>query len=291
MRRQKRGWALAFCATVLRPLLLVLTKREWLGAENLPREGGCVVVVNHVSELDAFTFAHFIYDTGRLPRFLGKAEVFKIPIGGRILTSAEQIPVHRKTEHAAEAFSAAVAAVERGECIVIFPEGTISRDPDLWPMVGKTGAARVALVTGCPVIPCAQWGPQEILAPYARTPHLFPRKVMRIRTGGPVDLDDLRAEPFTIAELVLGTERIMAAITGLLEQIRAAQAPVQRFDPVAAGVAEIGNPHRVSVQPVDEHRVGADESIVRVERFGVPGSEQADAADGSGQHCPKEQPW
>ncbi|MBA2444195.1 MAG: 1-acyl-sn-glycerol-3-phosphate acyltransferase [Nocardioidaceae bacterium] len=289
MRKQKRGWAIAFCVTVLRRPLLALTKRDWRGAENVPSGGGCVVAVNHVSEVDPFPFAHFIYNRGRLPRFLGKADVFKIPIAGKILTSAGQIPVYRKTEQAAEAFSAAVAAVERGECVIIYPEGTISRDPGLWPMVGKTGAARVALTTGCPVIPCAQWGPQEILAPYARVPHLLPRKLMQVRAGKPVDLRDLQGKAFTAPDLILATERIMAAITELLAQIRGEQAPARRFDPVAEGVPEIGNPRRISVQPVDQHRVGSDERIVQVEPVDISSSEQEDA-EVSSEPSPREQP-
>ncbi len=150
MVKQRRGWALAFCVLVLRRPLMLLTKRDWRGVEHLPRTGGCVVATNHVSEFDPVPFAHFIYDNGRLPRFLGKAEVFKVPVVGRIIHSAGQIPVYRKTTDAAKAFSAAVAAVQKGECVVVYPEGTLTRDPDLWPMVGKTGAARIALTTGCP---------------------------------------------------------------------------------------------------------------------------------------------
>jgi 1-acyl-sn-glycerol-3-phosphate acyltransferase len=233
-----------FVATVVRPAMMILTRRDWHGGNNLPGSGGCVVAVNHVSEFDPLPFAHFVYDNGRIPRFLGKAEVFNVPIAGRILASAGQIPVYRLTSDAAQAFSAAVAAVEKGECVIVYPEGTLSRDPGLWPMVGRSGAARIALTTGCPVIPCAQWGPQEVLAPYGRRPRLFPRKLMRVRAGPPVELDDLRGQELTTELLVAATERIMVAITGLLEQIRGEQAPVERFNPRTAGVSEIGNPNK-----------------------------------------------
>lgn len=243
MARRGRGWAMALIATLLRRPLMLLTKRDWQGAENLPAEGGCVVVTNHVSEVDPVTFGHFIYDNGRLPRFLGKAEVFKVPLLGQLITSAEQIPVYRKTADAAKAFRAAVAAVDAGECVIVYPEGTLSRDPELWPMTGKSGAARIALTTGCPVIPCAQWGPNELLPPYARKPALLPRKVMRVRAGAPVDLSDLKDKKLTPAVLREATDRIMAAITLLLEDIRGGQAPASRFDSKAAGMADIGNPH------------------------------------------------
>lgn len=242
--QQKLGWAFAFCVVVLRRPLMLLTKRDWRGADHIPREGGCVLVTNHVSEFDPVPFGHFVYDNGRLPRFLGKAEVFSVPVVGHILRSARQIPVYRKSADASKAFSAAVEAVNNGECVVVYAEGTITRDPGLWPMVGKTGAARIGLSTGCPVIPCAQWGPNEVLAPYARRPELLPRKLMRIRAGSPVVLDDLQGKSLTPAVLHEATERIMADVTALLEDIRGAKAPTVRFDSRVAGVAETGNPNK-----------------------------------------------
>lgn len=234
---------MGLCVTVLRPLVTALTKRDWRGADHIPADGGCVLAVNHVSEFDPVPFGHFVYDNGRLPRYLGKAEVFGVPVLGRILRSAGQIPVYRKSDDATKAFSAAVDAVRRGEAVVVYPEGTLSRDPGLWPMVGKTGAARIALTTGCPVIPCAQWGPQELLPPYARKPRLFPRKLMRVTAGAPVDLTDIAARDITNESLRDATARIMAAITTLLEEIRGEVAPLVRFDPRVAGVADIGNPN------------------------------------------------
>ncbi len=254
MARRKREWAFGFCVLVLRRPLMLLTKRDWSGGEHLPRTGGCVIAVNHVSEFDPIPFAHFVYDHGRLPRFLGKAEVFKVPVVGAILTNAGQIPVYRKTTDAAEAFRAAVAAIEQGECVVVYVEGTITREPGLWPMVGKTGAARIALSTGCPVIPAAQWGPQDVLAPYGRKPRLFPRKLMHMRAGPPVDLAAYQSRPLTAETLRGATNAIVDDITGLLEEIRGEQAPGTRFDPLVAGVAEIGNPNRSvrGLRPPDE---------------------------------------
>jgi 1-acyl-sn-glycerol-3-phosphate acyltransferase len=247
---------MTLCVVILRPLMLLLTKRDWRGTEHIPAEGGCLLAANHVSYFDPVPFAHFVYDNGRLPRYLGKAEVFAIPVVGAILRSAGQIPVYRKSADASQAFSDAVAAAERGEAVVIYPEGTISRDPGLWPMVGKSGTARIALMTGVPVVPCAQWGAQEVLAPYAKRAHLFPRKVIRIRAGAPVDLSDLAGEPLTHELMDVATERIMAAITALLEQIRGEPAPAERFDPRKAGVADIGNPNdprNKNIPPPPEH--------------------------------------
>ena len=241
--QQRRGWAYGFCIAIVEPVLLALTKRRWEGGENLPETGGCVLAANHVSHLDPFTFAHFAYAYGRLVRFLAKAAVFDVPVLGRIVRSAKQIPVYRLTTDASQSFTAAVDAVQSGECVVVYPEGTITREPDLWPMTGKTGAARIALASGVPVIPIAQWGPNHILAPYAKRPRLFPRKTIYMKAGPPVDLDDLRGQPLTPALLRQATDRIMDDITGLLEDIRGEQAPAERFDPKARGVREIGNPH------------------------------------------------
>jgi 1-acyl-sn-glycerol-3-phosphate acyltransferase len=246
-----RGWALGFCIAVLRPLLMLCTKRDWHGGEHLP-EGGCVVVVNHVSECDPLPLAHFVYDNGRLPRFLGKVEVFKVPVLGRILRSAGQIPVYRLSDDAAKAFGAAVDAVEAGRCVIVYPEGTITRDPELWPMVGKTGAARIALATGCPVVPVAQWGPQQLLAPYDWRLRLLPRKTMRVSAGPPVDLRLSADSAPSQADLKAATARIMAAITGLLEGIRGEPAPPARFDPKVAGVTLTGRPAAVPPAPPDD---------------------------------------
>ena len=114
--------------------------------------------------------------------------------------------------------------------MVVYPEGTITRDPGLWPMRGKSGAARIALETGCPVIPVGQWGAQELLAPYAKKPDLFPRKKIVMLVGDPVDLSDLATKERTHEVVQQATDRIMAAVTHLVEEIRGETAPAERFD-------------------------------------------------------------
>ncbi len=220
MSRQARSGAHRLAGHLLRPWLQGLTRRDWRGAEHLPADGGFVACSNHLSYLDPLTFAHFLLDNGHPPYFLGKEEVFRLPVVGRILTAAEQIPVHRQTRQASAAFDSAVLAVRAGKCVAIFPEATLTRDPGLWPMAGKTGAARIALATGCPLVPVAQWGPQEVLAPYARRPHLLPRKTIQVLAGPAVDLADLRSGPVDAAVLATATGRVMDAITGQLRQLR-----------------------------------------------------------------------
>jgi 1-acyl-sn-glycerol-3-phosphate acyltransferase len=228
----------------LRALMMLLTRRDWRGAEHFPSTGGFVVCPNHISYVDPFAFAHFLYDNGYPPFFLAKSEIFKIPILGRLIAAAQQIPVRRGTSQVAAAFSAAVTAIQDGKCVPIFPEGTLTRDPQMWPMTARTGAARVALTTRCPVIPVAQWGPQEIQGPYAKALHLFPLKTMRMLAGPPVNLSDLYDRTQDAATLNEATARILDAITRQLETIRGEKAPAIRFDSRTAGVAEIGNPKR-----------------------------------------------
>jgi len=235
-------------AVILKPLLISTTKRRWIDGERIPAEGGFVLALNHVSHLDPLTAAHIVYDHGRLPRYLAKSGLFKNRALAFFLRSAGQIPVERLSRSAVGAFDAAVQAVRDGECVVVYPEGTITRDPDGWPMVGKSGAARIALATGCPVIPVGQWGAQQLLPAYSKKPDLFPRKVVTMKVGEPVDLADLNAAegPVTPAAITEATRRIMAAITALVEEVRGEEAPAERFDPRKAGVAEIGNPNKVA---------------------------------------------
>jgi len=242
--QQKRGWAWNIAVPLVKPLLLATTTRTWVGGEKLPETGGCIVVFNHVSHVDPLIAAHFVYDHGRLPRYLAKSGLFKNRVLGFFLTAAGQIPVERLTKSAVGAYDAAVAAVRNGECVVVYPEGTLTRDPAQWPMTGKTGAARIALETGCPVIPVGQWGPQQLLAPYARRPNLFPRKHITMRAGDPVDLSDLVALPRTPEVVQQATDRIMAALTEQVALIRGEVAPAERFDPRRAGVRQIGNPNK-----------------------------------------------
>ena len=237
--QQPRGWAFSFAVPIVKPLLLATTRRDWRGGEKIPATGGFVLVLNHVSHVDPLLAAHLLYDHGRLPRYLAKSGLFRNRLLAFFLRGAGQIPVHRASSSAVGAYDAAVEAVRRGECVVVYPEGTITRDPDLWPMRGKTGAARIALATGCPVVPVGQWGAQELLAPYAKVPHLVPRKRISMLVGDPVDLSDLvdTAGPAgrpdqrgRAAAVQQATDRIMAAITGLVEQVRGEQAPPERFD-------------------------------------------------------------
>ena len=140
-----------------------LTKRDWRYQDKVPQTGGVIFVPNHISNADPLAVGQFLAFSGRWPRFLAKASVFRIPIIGRIIAACGQIPVERGSAQSKDALVAAAQALQQGRALVIYPEGTITYDPDLWPMKGKTGSARLALTTGCPIVPIGQWGAQELM--------------------------------------------------------------------------------------------------------------------------------
>lgn len=206
--------------------------KDWRGQEHIPQTGGLIVAVNHISNVDPIMAGLYLAYSGRWPRFLAKGSLFKIPVLGWALRSAGQIPVQRNSRQASQAIRAAREALEQGRAVVIYPEATITYDPDLWPMEGRTGAARIALDTGCPVIPVGQWGAEEIMwGKKIHFPKLLPRKTVRLLAGPPVPLDDLRGQPMTSQNLVQATDRIMDAISSLVADLRQATPPAQRYDP------------------------------------------------------------
>lgn len=216
-------------AAIVRPALRGLVRQVWEGTENLP-ETGAILAVNHISELDPLSVAHMVYNQGLLPTFLAKAELWKVPVLKQVLEATRMIPVER-TRDGGRSLDAAREAVATGRAIIVYPEGTVTRDPDGWPMAARSGAVRLALQTGAPLIPVGQWGIQELLPYGGRAPRPFPRKTARIRIGAPVDLDDLRGAPMTASGLRAGTERMMDAITAIVADLRGEPAPAGRWDP------------------------------------------------------------
>ncbi len=240
-----------FAASILWPPMQIVTKRDWRGGDRLGERGdGRILAANHISWFDPIVLAHFINDNGRSVRILAKSSLFELPLGGRVLKGTGQIPVERQTGDAAAAVDSAVAAVEAGECILMYPEGTITRDPDLWPMTGKTGAARIALRSRVPVIPVAQWGAQDVMGPYQLEARVLPRKTMHVCAGPPVDLADLYDEEPTTEVLTVATNRIMDAITAELAQLRGEAPPAERW----SMKAEARQPRGPTERPrADEH--------------------------------------
>ncbi|MBW3085782.1 hypothetical protein KEM60_01993 [Austwickia sp. TVS 96-490-7B] len=204
------------------------TKDRWEGADKLPERGGFLVCANHISQADPLAVARFLFDHGYPPYFLAKESLFRAPLLGPFMRGAGQIPVHRGTSRAVAAYHDAVQAIEDGKCVVIFPEGTLTYDPLGWPMTGKTGAARIALATGRPVVPLAQWGAQFIRHRRRHTGGLRVNSYMRV--GHPLQLDDLIDQDVDGPLLRQATTRILDAITHELEHIRGEKMPPGRWD-------------------------------------------------------------
>ena len=220
MARRRLGFWRRLAWLVVKPPMLLLTRRDWRGAEHLAGEGGMILVANHLSYADPLVAAHFVYDAGRWPQFLAKAELFRVPVLGRLLHLVRQIPVERGTADAARALAAAVAAIKAGDAIIIYPEGTITHQPDLWPMRGKTGVARLWLATGAPVVPVVMWGPQRIVHPRTRRVRLRPRIPVTVVAGPPIDLSAFRGAAADSATLSAITEVVMQRVADLLGEIR-----------------------------------------------------------------------
>lgn len=234
------GW-FRFGAAVLRPILWLITKKDWQGAEKIPKTGPAIVTCNHLSYVDPLTFTHFLYNNGRAPRYLGKKSVFQIPIVGKVIKGAGQIPVDRESPNAAKAYEHAIAVLKAGHLLGVFPEGTLTRDENLWPMKAKTGVVRLSLLTDVPVYPCASWGPEKVLPPYGKIPKLFPRTKVSIRVGDPITFAQWKGRAEDPQALDEATEYLMDQTTKLLESIRGELAPAIRFDPKKSDLPRIGN--------------------------------------------------
>jgi 1-acyl-sn-glycerol-3-phosphate acyltransferase len=219
---------------VLPPLIKSLMKRDWHGQQHFPRGGGMIVAVNHLSYADWAAVALFTHEAGRYPAFLIKSPVFDVRLIGPFLRILGQLPVQRGQADAALVLKDAERGLAADECLIFYPEGTATRDPDLWPMVAKTGVARLALTTGVPVVPVAHWGAQDILRYGSKRPHLVPRRTVRMLAGPPVDLSPYAGKPLTKQILRGATDTIMADITGLLAEIRGEQPPAVPYDPAGA---------------------------------------------------------
>ncbi len=195
-----------------RPELVLYAKLDIAGTEHIPSHGPAIICGNHRSYYDPLAMGYTMAKRGRPVRFLGKKEVFDAPIVGDIARAMGGIRVERGTG-SDEPLKEAAAALEAGELVAIMPEGTIPRglaffDPHLR---GRWGAARLAALSGAPVIPVGLWGTEKVWPRNAKVPSLWnvtnPPDV-RIRVGEPVELTREDADE--------DTRRIMAAISDLL---------------------------------------------------------------------------
>ena len=179
---------------------------------------------------------HLLYNAGRVPLFMGKQEMFRWPVVGPVMRFTGQIPVNRNSPDAAFSLQHAVAALEAGECIVIYPEGTVTREPDYWPMAARTGSRPAGPAVGRAGDPGRAVGRSSDPRPGPEARgccHVVrsPSWSGRPWTSGPTVR---KGAPWTA--LQAATRRVMAAITGQLAQLRGEPAPL-RVDPPTAGTA------------------------------------------------------
>jgi 1-acyl-sn-glycerol-3-phosphate acyltransferase len=231
-KREKGGFWTGLVAVFFYPLS-ALGKVTQRGNERIPREGGVLLVMNHVSHFDPVVDGVFVHRNKRVPRILSKESVLRVPIFGRMARGVGTIPVYRGTSDARHSLSAAFDALAEGKLVVIYPEGTITKDPEGWPMYPRTGVARLALESDVPVLPVARWGTQAILNGYTKKFRPFPRKPVTISVGEPVDLSDYRGQPITPQLLRDVTQVLMTRVRDLVAEIRGEPAPEEFFRPAA----------------------------------------------------------
>jgi len=231
-------WPWRVFKNIVLPWITLLSNRSYRHLDRIPATGPCILVANHHSALDPLFLSLAVWDACRVPRFLAKSGIWKTPGVGYVMTVTGQIPVDRGM-NAATAIQAAAQLVEHGSTLVVYPEGTLTRDPDLWPMRGKTGAARIALESGVPVYPVAHWGVHRILPPYGKL-SLFPRKRVEVAVGEPIDLSRWLGKPVDGRVLAEVTDHFMDEITALLAQLREETPPAERWDPTTHGQSETG---------------------------------------------------
>ena len=219
--------------SVIHALMGGWTRRHWSGMENLPKDGGFIVVPNHISNVDPLCVFDFLGAQGYPVRIMAKKQLFKVPVLGWALRKLKMVSVDRESTHKDGVLAGALAALRQGECIAIYAEGTLTRDPQYWPMKTKTGAARLALDAGVPLIPLAQWGAQDIMPRYTKRIDIRPNRDVWIAVQPAVDLEGIdtsegSANWDAVDEL---NRRLEKAMMAGVEELRGGEGPDEPWDP------------------------------------------------------------
>jgi 1-acyl-sn-glycerol-3-phosphate acyltransferase len=264
---------------ILRPTIRALMKFDWHGQEHfVPPGRGMIVAANHLSYADVLALSLFCDQAGRYPTFLAKSSLFKIKGLGPILVKLGQLPVYRGQSDAALVLRDAEQGVRDGACVVFYPEGTVTRDPAMWPMQSKTGVARLALVTGAPVIPVGHWGAQYILPYGTAKPHVIPRKTVHMIAGPPVDLSEFDGKPLDTPTLRAATDKIMTDVAALVGKLRDEDPPAEPFHPAVARRKQ-----RAELRQLAEQAGGATEAASAAQAAGAgDAADTGDAAEAAG---------
>ena len=217
--------------TVVPPVIRFWVRLDCGGMPHVPREGPVIIAANHISYFDPLCLGSCVDAAGRQVRFLAKSELFKGRLLGWVLRGAGQIPVYRETRDAARSLAEAVAAMREGAAVVIYPEGTTTRNPDFSPMEPKSGVARLAALTGAPVVPVGIWGAHLLFARGTIGPFRRGARVV-LRTGPPLHLGLTPDAP--LAEINAARDRVMEAIVKLVDEAREGWSPPPWHRPQAA---------------------------------------------------------
>jgi 1-acyl-sn-glycerol-3-phosphate acyltransferase len=232
LHKPKAGFWIRTWVAILYPIDGLLFRIRWRHLERVPApdQGGVLIAVNHVSQIDTVLMARLVWQSGRVPRFMIKSGVFGWPIVGGMMKGAGQIAVYRGTTDAAQSLRDAVAALERGEAVVIYPEGTTTKDPANWPMQAKTGIARLVLLSPeTPVVPIGQWGPHKMGGFSLK--RLGRRRVSLASVGEPLDMSRFRGKEPTGEILREITDEVMSAVQAEVAELRGEPAPAEFFVP------------------------------------------------------------
>lgn len=198
------------------------------------RRGPLILAANHIGNFDPIALTAACWVRRIHPRIMATGGLFRAPVIGPAFRAAGHIRVDRRTATAADAVNVAQQAIAVGSVVLGYPEGKISLDPGGWPERGKTGLARLALAAAVPVVPVSQWGAHEVLpwgfpkgalGALGRT--MIRRPVIRVHFGQPIDLSDL--DPGRPGAAQRGTDRIMAAITAGLRELRRREPRLPRY--------------------------------------------------------------
>lgn len=230
-----RWWIIA---TIAIPVFEFFARYRMRGLDHIPTRGAFVIAPNHLTNFDPLTTAYLVWRAGRVPRFLAKASVFRVPLLGALLRYTGQIPVER-AGGGPDPLAAAGRLLDEELAVIVYPEGTLTRDPEEWPMRGKSGAVRLALEHGIPLIPMAHWGVQRILPRSGGRLRFFPRSDVDMLVGAPLDLSSWAGRTDGRA-LTEATTALMDAIAALLGDLRGEVPPVERWNPAAHGQSEYG---------------------------------------------------
>jgi len=205
---------------LLRPFIAPATfpyaRFDIAGLEHIPTRGQVILVANHRSYFDVAPLAIVAARLGRPVRFLGKQEIFDVPVLGWVARALGGIPVDRGSGSQTPMLEAE-AALRAGEVVILLPQGTIPRGEAFFDPVlhGKTGAARLAASTGAPVVPIGLVGTEAIWPRSSKVPNVLGSHPVTVRVGPPVRLAGQDA--------VADTKAIMVAVSALLPEIERRQ--------------------------------------------------------------------